>query len=207
MPVDNNGWVIFIILAQISGMRKPVYYSLIFLLFSSISSGLSAQQDHVVLKNGDTLRGVVRNVGSNKMKFETTTTSMTLNNEEIELYYDSEKKETYCLRQIYGPARPVFITRLVDGPVRMFVYTVVQSASYPRMSTTTWFAETDSIRLGEIKAGGLRGGKDERRDFFRSLIADNPRLVKRFDADKKMKIEFLEELIREYNQEKADSDF
>ncbi len=138
------------------------------------------------------------------MEFETTTTSITIENKEIESYYDSEKEKTFCRRQIHGPSNPVFITRITDGPIRMFVYSVSSGYGSSRVTTTNWFAEKNNIPLGEIKAAGLRGGKDERREFFRSLIADNTELLKRFDEDKKMKIDLMEELIREYNRQKGD---
>jgi len=83
----------------------------------------------------------------------------------------------------------------------MFAYSVSSGYGSKRVTTTTWFAEKNGTPLGEIKAGGLRGGKDERREFFRSLIADNAELLKRFDEDKKMKIDLMEELIKEYNKQ------
>lgn len=183
-------------------MNRALYYCFSFLLLL-LSAGLAAQQDHVVLKNGDTIRGVVNDMRKGKLTVETYTNTVTIDESEVELYYNAEKKETYSLRLIPGPSRPVFITRIADGVIRMFVYSVSSGYGSTRVTTTTWFAEKDAIPLGEIKTGGLRGGKQDRKDFFRSLIADNPPLLKRFDEEEKYKIDFLEELIREYNKQAA----
>jgi hypothetical protein len=50
-------------------MRKSFYRAVPTLLACLVAYGVSAQQDHVVLTNGDTLRGVVKNAGAKKNAF------------------------------------------------------------------------------------------------------------------------------------------
>ena len=182
-------------------MKKTGKYCFVFLFQLSLSFVISAQTDYAVSIKGDTIRGTIKKSLMGKVRLQTTDGKIMMDPDNISIYYDSDDYKTYCSRHLPGRSEPVFITRLIEGPIKMYSYTIHYNNDNQRFSTTTWYAEKENIPLHEIKAGGLRSGKDERKAFFRSLIADNPGLAKRFDDDDSLNLSFLKELIIEYNNQ------
>lgn len=177
---------------------------LLFVLVICISLDLAAQSDYGINKKGDTIRGKFKKGFFGDKWLETAEGKMDLDPREISLYHDARNNQTFCSRIIPESSRPVFLTRHIAGIINLYSYTVQYNNGRQQFSSTSWYAEKEGAGIGEIKTSGLRGGKNERKNFFRSLIADNSAVVKRFDEDKKLKLALLQELIEEYNRQAAE---
>ena len=174
----------------------PIYLLFIFCIHQTSY----AQKDYAIMKN-DTIYGKIRNAVFGGAVFLTTEDGeIKLKPVNVSGYYRSKHNETYVSRTIPGQEKPVFMYQLAVGKIKLYTHTVsYQSYGNSGSTVTTWYAEKEGSGFNEIKTTGLRGGKGDRKEFFRSLIADNEEVVKKFDASKKFDFKTIEELIKEYN--------
>jgi hypothetical protein len=116
----------------------------------------------------------------------------------IAIYSDNYTR--YYSRRLPLSSKPTFIALVIEGAIRMYTHTIDYGSNTQDYASTTWYAEKENIPLTEIKVKNFLGKTEANKAFFRSLIADNSKLVKRFDDNRSLTFSFLEGLIIEYNE-------
>jgi len=171
--------------------------TIICLLFLCVQ--LFAQKDYIVTNDNDTIYGKLKKPLFGGLRLVKGDDEIQVKADSIKLIYRDKTKETACSKSLPGSDRLIFLDRIQDGKIRLYSYTITYNTGTSTYSTTTWYGEKDGIPLDEIKTSGLRGGKQDRKDFFLSLIADDPEITQKYN-DGKFKLKTLLALVEEYNK-------
>ena len=173
------------------------------IIFSSFF--VSAQNDYIVNKAGDTIKGQfkkqlmafgVKFKAAGKSQFED------ISYDDLSAYYKSKDSSSYELKTIPTRKKPLFLGRLQNGKVKLYEHFIAGTYGYMGRSTasqTIWYASKDDGELLEIKTNNILGTREERKSNFFNLIGDYKELWDDFIAEKNFSYEMIESYIKKYN--------
>ena len=180
-------------------MIKLATHCFVLLTLLLLTSVLQAQTDYAITMKGDTMWGAIqKNLVGKLRRLKTADGKIKMDPATIAMYSDNYTR--YYSRRLPHSSKPTFIALIIEGAIRMYTHTIDDGNSSTNYASTTWYAEKENIPLTEIKVANFLGKTEANKAFFRSLIADNPKLVKRFDDNRSFTFSFLEGLIIEYNE-------
>ncbi|HEY2581224.1 MAG TPA: hypothetical protein VGI43_05440 [Mucilaginibacter sp.] len=157
-------------------------------------------RDYIINLKGDTIKGQVINLNLSSVRIDPFTESHTVK------YKAAEIKEVRQTGIIYVPVVPtigfrdfILAKRLEHGAIDLFEY-IQQGNTYSYQ--TTWFAGKAAIPPSEIKTSSIGGmSRTERKNHLLKLLADNEELTKEFETKNDYSFDYLQDLIRRYNNQ------
>lgn len=186
-------------------------YASVFLLFCTCFS-LQAQdkpdtisRDYVINLKGDTIKGPVLWVSDASLKMDPYSQTHTVK------YKAADVKEARKSGDIYIPIKAslmfhdvIFGKRIEHGALDLFSYYRESTNQYGTASQTIWYAAKAGGSAAEIKTTGIGNmSRAERKKNFMTLISDDEALSKEFDSKSDYSFDYLEDVIRRYNQQAA----
>jgi hypothetical protein len=182
----------------------------------------SQKKDYIVTPQKDTIYGVLRNgigIGTLRPRLVADSAEYPIKADEIEAYFDSERKELFRSRRLKPKGKPVFIHCLAMGRINLYGYLATTyepgpgftpgsgapmgSPGLPYNQSSVLYAERNAGELVKIKTEGVLPLSQKKRDVFLRLIADNPEVVAIYNENKKMTDADVLYYIHEYNKRAA----
>lgn len=170
------------------------------LLFIVFPFFASAQNDYVVLENGDTLYGKIKRNLFGKMRIVSPNQEIKIN-ENVKAYYLSKDSASYynIMHPVMG--EKVFMYAVGKGEINLYSYSSsITTYNGGTITTTDWYIEKNGSPLELIKSSGLAGGRKDRKDILRALIADKPEILKLYEENDSFTFNNIRKLINEYNR-------
>jgi hypothetical protein len=183
---------------------KTIFKTLFFIgAIMIIASIANAQTDYVITIKGDSIACKVNIplVGAPKYKGDAMSKSEKIKPDEIKEYFIARKNLLKRSVFVDSTSDAQFLTVIEKGKISLFELMTSVYNGMSTTTTTTWYAGKGSDHVSALKTSSLflNKGRQQRKDDFAEMLADNKDVYNKYKAEDKFSFKQIRNLVHLYN--------
>jgi hypothetical protein len=184
-------------------MKILITKAIICITAITLTFNAKAQTDYVITVKGDSIACKVSTplIGGPKYKSDAMNKSEKIKPDEIKEYFIARKN--LLTRSVFVDDAPdsQFLTVIEKGKISLFELVNSVYNGMSTTTTTTWYAGKGTDHVSALKTSALffNKGRQQRRDNFAEMVADNKDVYDKYKAEDKFSFKQIRNLVHLYN--------